>query len=192
MVDEAQHEEGAMSSRKILLPCSILFLSILFLVAAATLGSAAMQMRAQVVASGGAQMQGEDFAIRCTVGQPGIGVITNPWHIDNVGFWGPVWWSASDTPEPVAVLPASFALRAAFPNPLSEQTTIRYAVPRRSIVSVKLYDPLGREVRALVDGWSEPGDRIASLDASGLPGGVYLCRMVAEGFAKTEKLVVVK
>jgi hypothetical protein len=171
-----------MRPRGVLLPCSILLLAV-----ASTRGSAAMQMRAQVVASGAADMTGEDFAIRCTIGQPGTGVINTAWHIDNVGFWAPVWWSSSDTPEPVAVLPASFALRAVSPNPVAERTEIRFAVPKRSIVSVKLYDPAGR---ALFDGWSEPGDQAAQLDASGLPGGVYFCRMVAEGFAKSEKLVV--
>jgi hypothetical protein len=151
-----------------------------------------MQMRAQVVASGGAQMQGEDFVLRCTIGQPGTGVIGTDWHIDNVGFWWPVRWSSSDAPEPVAALPVAYALRAASPNPFSDQATIRYAVPTGSLVSVKLYDPSGREVRALFDAWSEPGERSVRLDATYLSGGIYFCRMVAEGFMKTEKLVVVK
>jgi subtilisin family serine protease len=77
------------------------------------------------------------------------------------------------------------------PNPVRGRATIRFAVPTRQKVILRLYDLLGRQVKTLVDGPRE-GREEAVLDASDLPSGVYLLRLQHPGGSRTQKLTVVR
>jgi len=57
---------------------------------------------------------------------------------------------------------------------------------------MKIYDILGREVVTLVHEVLGSGRHSVRWDASGVASGVYFCRMTAEGFAVTKKLMVLK
>ncbi|MFH1011189.1 MAG: T9SS type A sorting domain-containing protein, partial [bacterium] len=97
----------------------------------------------------------------------------------------------SATPTRDAV-PLEFALHPNFPNPFNPTTTIRCDVKERGLVSLKVFDLLGREVVTLVNGDIPAGTHTIVWDASGLPSGVYLCRMEAERFQETRKMVLLK
>lgn len=73
-------------------------------------------------------------------------------------------------------MPASFALRTAYPNPFNPTTTLVYEVPEAARVRIAVHDVLGRVVRVLVDGTSPPGRHRVTFDAGILPSGVYLVR----------------
>jgi hypothetical protein len=88
--------------------------------------------------------------------------------------------------------PAAFALLRNYPNPFNPSTTVRYEVPERSYVTLKVFDVLGREVATLVDRVEEPGSKRVNWDAAELPGGVYYLRMAAEGFTSTGKMLLVR
>lgn len=66
-----------------------------------------------------------------------------------------------------------------FPNPVSNQTTIRFQVPTFSYVTLKVYDVVGNVVKVLFDGYSDAGIQDVSWDtreSSGLEvsSGSYL------------------
>ncbi len=88
-------------------------------------------------------------------------------------------------------LPEAFALFGAYPNPFNPQTTIRFSVPESAQVRLLVYDVLGRQVRVLVDGTREAGTHEVVFEASGLPSGTYLVRLVtpAGSFVQTMQLV---
>jgi hypothetical protein len=98
------------------------------------------------------------------------------------------------------VLPQQFTLFQNYPNPFNPSTTIRFAIPQRSHVTLKVFDILGREVTTLVDEWKEAGTHNLTFDsASGiispfgiLSSGVYFYRLQAGGFIETKKLLVLK
>ncbi len=77
----------------------------------------------------------------------------------------------------------------AFPNPFSGTVEIRYTLSEPGDVTVKLYDALGREVAALVDGLEPAGSHTVAFDASALPGGVYYCVLRTANFRKSIALV---
>ena len=56
-----------------------------------------------------------------------------------------------------AVLPSHYQLEQNFPNPFNPSTTIQYNIPKTSIVSLKVFDILGREVQTLVNTTQGPG-----------------------------------
>jgi hypothetical protein len=100
----------------------------------------------------------------------------------------------SDDPaaSPLAGIPAEFALEQNYPNPFNPSTLIRYQLPSASKVSLRVYNLLGEEVAALVDGVQEAGFKSVTWDAAGHPTGVYLCRLRAGDFTETQKLVLLK
>ncbi len=88
--------------------------------------------------------------------------------------------------------PVTYALRQNYPNPFNPSTTIRWELPLASQVRLVVYDILGREVAVLVDGRLPAGVHEKLLDASGLPSGVYLCRLQAGGYTETRKMLLVE
>jgi hypothetical protein len=64
-----------------------------------------------------------------------------------------------------------------FPNPFNPSTTIRYELPKSSVVTLSVYDVLGREVSVLVNERKEAGTHEVTFDAHGSSSGVYFCRM---------------
>jgi len=97
----------------------------------------------------------------------------------------------SATPS-AATIPAEFALHAPYPNPFNPITAIRYDVRETGLVSLKVFDVLGREVATLVRGTIPAGSYSIDWDAGNLPSGVYLCRMEAQEFTQTRKVVLLK
>jgi len=80
--------------------------------------------------------------------------------------------------------PKGFALLELYPNPFNSQTTIRYTLTGGSDdpatplhISIKLVDPLGREITQLVDEFHRAGTYSTIYDALGLASGVYFVRM---------------
>jgi hypothetical protein len=94
--------------------------------------------------------------------------------------------------EDEAIVPETFVLEANYPNPFNPQTTIGFALPQAAEVRLMVYDVLGREVARLAEGTMPAGQHEAVFDASGLPTGVYLYRLQADGFVQTRRMLLVK
>ena len=172
---------------------------LLLLVTGLTLQQNAEAQEAQVVmpnsvlGNGGAELSDGQYRIVGTLGQPIIGVAENPSDINRVGFW----YLAShklitDVEQNTNSIPKQFRLEQNYPNPFNPTTTIEFALPQRSAVTLKLLDILGREVATLVDDELEAGVHKVSFDAKDLASGVYFYRIQAEGFVRARKLMLLK
>ena len=89
-------------------------------------------------------------------------------------------------------LPTSFSLKQNYPNPFNPSTKIEYSIPKMNLVTIKIYDILGRKIATLVDERKQPGEYNVTWNAEGVPSGVYFYRIVAGEFVETKKMVVVK
>jgi N-acetylneuraminic acid mutarotase len=88
--------------------------------------------------------------------------------------------------------PGRYALYQNYPNPFNPTTSIRFEAPASSVMSLKIFDTVGREVVTLVDGKLEAGAHTVEWNAGGLPSAVYFCRLQADDFIQTRKLLLLK
>ena len=94
-------------------------------------------------------------------------------------------------------IPSQFLLYQNYPNPFNPTTKIKFALPsgvngQSSIVNLKIFDILGKEVAILVNEQLQAGTYEADWDASNEPSGVYYYKLTAGDYNETRKMVLVK
>jgi hypothetical protein len=85
-----------------------------------------------------------------------------------------------------------FELSQNYPNPFNPTTMINYSVPTASLVTIKVYDVLGREIANLVNEQKTAGSYNVQFNGSALASGVYFYRMQSGDFVQTKKLLLMK
>ena len=105
--------------------------------------------------------------------------------------------SLFDTRLPVATEvsaadPSTLRLDPVYPNPVRERATVRYATSTAATVLLSIYDVLGRRVAVLADASMTAGEHAVPFDAAGLPSGVYLVVLEADGRRETRKVMLMR
>ena len=110
----------------------------------------------------------------------------------------PVTWDVNAAIEDdISNVVSDYSLEQNYPNPFNPTTSISYSIPTNDVVSLKIYNIMGQEVRTLVnasqaagthtiqwDGLNSNGQRVAS--------GVYLYVMKAGKFVQSKKMTLMK
>jgi len=86
----------------------------------------------------------------------------------------------------------SFTLSQNYPNPFNPTTTIDFSLPERAMVSLKVYDVLGREVATLLDEMKESGAHQVRFNAGTLSSGVYYYTLRYGSVSQTKKMILTK
>lgn len=87
----------------------------------------------------------------------------------------------------------SFTLHQNYPNPFNPSTTIKYNIMNSGIVSLKVFDVLGREVQTLVNEFKTSGTHSVEFNASNLSSGIYFYRLaINEDISNSNKFFDVK
>jgi photosystem II stability/assembly factor-like uncharacterized protein len=86
----------------------------------------------------------------------------------------------------------SFSLAQNYPNPFNPSTQIVYQIPKTSLVSLKVYNILGKEVVTLVNDLKSSGQYRVNFNAGSLPSGIYFYTLKAGSFSETKKLILLK
>jgi len=89
-------------------------------------------------------------------------------------------------------IPVDFKLHQNYPNPFNPSTTIRYELPHKSYVNIKVFDVLGNEIKTLVDKEQNIGRYELQFNAQNLPSGIYYYKMTTEHNSITKKLMLIK
>jgi peptidoglycan/xylan/chitin deacetylase (PgdA/CDA1 family) len=92
----------------------------------------------------------------------------------------------------VTNLPVKFALKQNYPNPFNPSTKIHYEVSSKQLVTLKVYDMLGKEIDSLVNEEKASGTYELIWNANNVASGVYYYRMQAGNFVETKKMVLLK
>ena len=103
----------------------------------------------------------------------------------------------SESVKAVLAAPKRFALKQNYPNPFNPTTTIPFAVPVKSRVTLAVYNVLGQKVAVLFDRVCKPGVYHVTWDTRNLSGrevggGMYFVQMKAKGFHQTLKILLMR
>lgn len=88
--------------------------------------------------------------------------------------------------------PSDYSLNQNYPNPFNPSTKISFSVPKSGLVTMKVYDLLGKEIAEIVNQSMQPGTYEATWDASRFTSGVYFYKLEANGFSDMKKMMLIK
>lgn len=118
----------------------------------------------------------------------GLGSGDPGYYFDNIKIEKEVITSA----ETSARIP-SFELIQNYPNPFNPSTNISFTISQPSILSLKIYDLMGREVAHLIDdSFFNPGKYSVKFDASSLPSGIYMYQLSSDKLVQSKKMTLIK
>ncbi len=89
-------------------------------------------------------------------------------------------------------IPTDFKLLQNFPNPFNPSTKIGFRLQASGFTTLRVYNPLGQEVRTLVNNWMSPGEHEVSFDASELSSGVYYYSLQANALHESRKMLLLR
>ena len=89
-------------------------------------------------------------------------------------------------------IPSDYSLSNNYPNPFNPTTTIKYSIKESGLVSLKVFDVLGKEVIDLVNEVKPVGVYETEFNANDLPSGVYICSLRVNDFVSYRKMVLLK
>jgi hypothetical protein len=145
--------------------------------------------------------QGNPYQFRGWLGS-GTGSYTSP---DSTGNDSAVTWSMSSPILELArwsvvigiqgistEIPQVYRLYQNYPNPFNPATTINFDIIKAGNVKIVLYDVLGREVKTIVDEYTEPGKFKVVFSADNLASGLYFYKITANEFTDIKKMLIIK
>jgi photosystem II stability/assembly factor-like uncharacterized protein len=89
-------------------------------------------------------------------------------------------------------IPNEFSLEQNFPNPFNPSTIISWQSSVAGHQTIKVYDVLGNEAVTLVNEFKPAGKHQVKFNAEGFSSGVYFYTIIADGFVKTRKMIILK
>lgn len=89
-------------------------------------------------------------------------------------------------------LPEHYLLQQNYPNPFNPTTTIAYELPNAGIVSLKVYDVMGREVSMLAEGEQSEGRHSVQFGGTSLSSGIYFYQLRFNGRIETKSMQLIK
>jgi len=98
----------------------------------------------------------------------------------------------TDVYEPVETAPQNFTLLTNYPNPFNPETTIGYQIPEAAMVSLKVFDLLGRKVATIVNETIAAGYYQEQFNGRDLPSGIYIAVLAAGKFSRSVKIMLMK
>ena len=90
------------------------------------------------------------------------------------------------------IIPNEFQLFQNYPNPFNPSTKINFSIAKSSLVSLKVYDVLGREVACLVNETKSVGNYEVTFNANEFSSGIYYYKLKAGNFIEIKKMNLVK
>ena len=88
--------------------------------------------------------------------------------------------------------PKEYSLLQNYPNPFNPVTRINFDIPKQGLVTMKVFDILGREVRTLVNEIKAPGRYSVDFNGTEFSSGVYFYRLESNGFTDIKRMILIK
>ncbi len=96
------------------------------------------------------------------------------------------------TGNQTTVIPDKFELSQNYPNPFNPMTKINFALPKQGLVTLKIYDVLGREIKTLVNEVKQAGSYSVDFNGAEFSSGVYFYKLTSGDFVDIKRMILVK
>ncbi len=120
-----------------------------------------------------------------------IDIVAGSSTLDEIRWWENLLITTvvGNSKNPV---PCQFELFNNYPNPFNPKTTIRYTLPASDIVSIKVFNALGNEIKILLNEEKQAGSYDVEWNAEGFPSGIYFYSVAAGNLRETKKMILLK
>ena len=150
------------------------------------------QIPYSVISNGEVKQSNSAFVIVGTLGQSIIDRSESTIHQAQAGFWQMYNQDIVLDAEDENILPIEYKLEQNYPNPFNPSTIIRYSIPERTNVLIKIYDILGGEVTTLLNQEADAGWYNLEFNAAEYSSGIYIYRIQAGNYISTKKMMMIK
>ena len=90
-------------------------------------------------------------------------------------------------------IPSRFSLEQNYPNPFNPSTTIQYSIPSSVLVTLEIFDILGRKIITLINNRRQSsGSHQLQWDANEFPSGIYFYRLKCNTTVTTKKMLLIR
>lgn len=90
------------------------------------------------------------------------------------------------------IVPSTYDLAQNYPNPFNPSTSIRFDIPKSSLVKISVFDITGKEADVLLNEYVNLGQYEITWNAYGFSSGIYFYTISAGDFRETKKMILVK
>ncbi len=90
------------------------------------------------------------------------------------------------------ILPEAFELHANYPNPFNARTMINYSLDEPGMVTISVYDILGRKIENVMSGYQEAGYHSLTWDAGSMSSGIYFYHITSGDNSQTRRMTLIK
>jgi hypothetical protein len=128
-------------------------------------------------------------------GQLDYSSIANGNSYSDVSLWSNTWigdqWNVTGIKNHNQTV-STYELSQNYPNPFNPSTQIQYSLMKPGLVTLKVYDILGRVVKTLVNEYQVQGSHTINFNASNFASGVYFYRIQSGSFQSVKKMMLLK
>jgi hypothetical protein len=79
-----------------------------------------------------------------------------------------------------------------YPNPFNPSTKIAFSIPEKAVVTLRVFDILGRQIQTIMNQSLSAGDYEVNWITKGIPSGVYFYRLDAGKHSAVRKAILLK
>jgi len=138
----------------------------------------------------GTDYNAKSYYVKCVYEDPWESINeTGPTNIVEVRLQIPQKIFISDFEE---IINYEYQLEQNYPNPFNPSTIISWENSKDVLVTLKVFDILGREVATLVDEQKKAGNHFIEFDASALPSGIYIYKIQMDKYQQSRKMILQK
>ncbi len=94
--------------------------------------------------------------------------------------------------SPLSLVPAKYELAQNYPNPFNPATKINFSIAKQGLVTMKIYDILGKEIMTLVNEQKPAGNYSVEFNAGNFASGIYFYKIVSGNFTQIKRMMLVK
>ncbi len=99
---------------------------------------------------------------------------------------------ATGVGTPITLTPNKYELSQNYPNPFNPTTKINFSLPKQGLVTLKIYDMLGKEISTLVNEIRTAGVYSVDFNAANLSSGAYFYQISAGEFTDVKRMMLIK